>query len=471
MTRRHEYDLARRVSLVALAIIVIAGSFGAGLYSGDRHNWAYRSLKSITSTIKLVLHELSGDVASTRPENFIRPSRKPGSGVTIDKIGDDGQLILLTSFFDGHTGLRLIRRDGTIVADWPVSLSAHFPDLSYIGDTAPTSDQNVDIHGAVMEPDGSVVFNYEYVGAIRLSRCGDVTWTLKEPAHHSVAKAEKGGYWIPGRRFFASGSTAPEDQFPPFTLKQTDGLFTDDVIMHVSEDGQVLQQKSVMRILYENGLEPLITASGDMFQPDMPTRRQLLHVNKVAELPSAYAAAFPMFAPGDLLVSLRNYNLLMVVDPITWKVKWHQTGPWRRQHDPEFLADGRIAMFNNNTYRSSLRTFDRFDPDAPFVTEVGIVDPANGSYEDFYGNRPGQEMLSVIRGKIDPTPKGGFLITEFEAGRAIEIDASRQVVWEYINRYDDQFTLKITEAKLYPESYFTVTDWTCPANDAAGSAQ
>ena len=169
-----------------------------------------------------------------------------------------------------------------------------------------------------------------------------------------------------------------------------------------------------------------------------------------------------MFEAGDLLISFRKYNMLAVVDPDTWRVKWHQTGPWRRQHDPEFLPNGQIAMFNNNTYRNSLNTFDRFDPKAPFVTEVGMVDPATGRYTRVYGDRPGEEMLSVIRGKIDPTPDGGFLITEFEAGRALQIDASGKVVWEYINRFNDDYVLKITEARLYPESYFTVTDWTCP---------
>ena len=36
-----------------------------------------------------------------------------------------------------------------------------------------------------------------------------------------------------------------------------------------------------------------------------------------------------------------------------------------------------------------------------------------------YGGR--DEMLTVIRGKQDPTPGGGWMVTEFEAGRAFEV--------------------------------------------------
>ena len=453
---------ARRAFWVAAPLLVVGASFLAGVYSADRKNIAYRAVQTVKSEVKQVLHELPGQLDAELPETFIRPSRKPGAGVTVNQVGADGQLVLLTSFFDGQTGIRLMRRDGTVVADWPVPLSRYITDLDYVGNRAPKTDRNVDIHGAVIEPDGSVTFNYEYVGTVRISRCGDPIWTLHRPGHHSVERAAGGGFWIPGRRYFPAGSPAPEDQFPPFTLKQPTGEFSDDTIQHVSEDGRVIEEHSIMRLLYDSGLEPVLTATGESFRAGERSHPELLHVNKIGELPPALAPAFPMFEAGDLLISFRKYNMLAVVDPDTWRVKWHQTGPWRRQHDPEFLPNGQIGLFNNNTYHNSLNTFDRYDPKAPFVTEVGMVDPATGRYTRIYGDRPDEEMLSVIRGKIDPTPDGGFLITEFEAGRAFQIDASGKVVWEYINRFNDDYVLKITEARLYPESYFTVTDWICP---------
>ncbi len=70
-------------------------------------------------------------------------------------------------------------------------------------------------------------------------------------------------------------------------------------------------------------------------------------------------------------------------------------------------------------------------------------------------------MLSVIRGKIDLTSSGGLLVTEFEGGRVVESDAAGNVVWEYINRYSPEEVAEITEARVYPKSYFNVSEWTC----------
>ena len=144
----------------------------------------------------------------------------------------------------------------------------------------------------------------------------------------------------------------------------------------------------------------------------------------------------------------------------------HQTGPWLRQHDPEFTADGTISVFNNNVYRLALGPGDRSDLATPRISNIIQVDPATGLTEVVYGEREGQEFLSVIRGKHDLTPEGGILITEFEAGRAFEVDAQGRVVWEYVNRYDDEQVLEMTEARLYPSSYFTVDDWSCPSTTA-----
>ena len=70
-------------------------------------------------------------------------------------------------------------------------------------------------------------------------------------------------------------------------------------------------------------------------------------------------------------------------------------------------------------------------------------------------------MLSVIRGEHEATDSGGLFITEHEGGRVFETDVSGQIIWEYINRYDEGEVAEITEARIYPTEYFKVSDWTC----------
>jgi hypothetical protein len=369
----------------------------------------------------------------------------------------------MSGFFDDGYELRLIRRDGAIVARWPARFSQHFPDPGHLAQP-PATDWNVDIHGALINPDGSVVFNYEYGGTVKMSRCGETLWTLKHMTHHSVEVSERGGYWIPGRNHLQDPAADP---YPPFTRLGSNAVFSDDLIMRVTEDGEIAEWKSVAGILYDNGLEPLLTATGSSFLPEDPADTELVHLNKIGELPRSMAGAFPEFEAGDLVLSLREHNLVLVVDPDTWRVKWHQTGPWRRQHDPEFNPDGTITVFNNNIYRMALDSLNRSSPDTPRVSNIVGIDPRTRRAEVAYGLREGQELLTVIRGKHEPTPGGGFLITEFEGGRVFEVDAEGQIVWEYINRYDDEQVLEITEARLYPPSYFSRQNWSCPEGIAS----
>ena len=78
------------------------------------------------------------------------------------------------------------------------------------------------------------------------------------------------------------------------------------------------------------------------------------------------------------------------------------------------------------------------------------MDPGTGETEVVFGEAPGQEMLSVLRGDHQLLDDGGMLITEFDAGRVLQVDGDGQIVWEYVNRYDDAFVGEITNASVHP---------------------
>ena len=153
-----------------------------------------------------------------------------------------------------------------------------------------------------------------------------------------------------------------------------------------------MEEFSIPQLMRDNGLEACLTAGAGDFGLKTVRRAELVHANKVTELPSAIAGAFPLFAAGDLAISMRGLNLVMVLDPTTKKVKWHQTGPWLRQHDPEFRADGRLSIFNNNIYRTAY-VEEQTVLSTPPTTNIIAVDPVSRKTEVIFGERPGQEML------------------------------------------------------------------------------
>ena len=60
--------------------------------------------------------------------------------------------------------------------------------------------------------------------------------------------------------------------------------------MHVSERGEVLQEISVLQLLYENGLESVLTSRATYYAPSPADswNREIVHLNKIGELSSSY---------------------------------------------------------------------------------------------------------------------------------------------------------------------------------------
>ncbi len=456
---KHRIDLSKLAFYAVLSMTLLALSFGFGLNAGANRTRAYviaAGLKdTVLSSLKATSEEAS-TLTGTRPSHFLQLSRHEGAGVTVNNPAADQQdLILLSGFFKDTNELRLVRRNGDVVVRWPVKFDAIFPHPSHMPASAvPATNWNIDTHGAMALPDGSVVFNFEWGGLVKLDRCGAVAWTVARQTHHSVERTEDGGFLVPGRRVIEGASP-----FPPF-----ESPIKEDTILKISADGQVQAELSVPKIFYDNGLVPVLTASGSWYWTGMPWDHEIVHLNKIEELPSEMAAGFPMFEAGDLLLSLRDQNLLMVVDRGAARVKWWKIGPWLRQHDPRFKRGGTIVMFNNNIFETAFGT----NPAAtlaplstPRVSNILEADPVSGAYKVVYGGKKGQELLSVIRGKVDLTRNGGLLITEFEGGRVLETDPAGNVVWEYINRYSPQEVAEISAAHIYPSTYFSVNDWSC----------
>lgn len=449
-------NLSKHISKISFAILLFAGVFFLGVFAQRKNLPPIPQLKMVSET----LSEFSTDLEGHPYADHLQPSRGQGSGVTVNNASDADSLVMMTGFFDEGTQIRLIKRDGTVVNKWSLDYFEHYPRLSErVCDLS--SPLRVDSHGVYITPQGEAIFNYEYCGTVKLDQCGEVEWRVDKPTHHSIVPAEAGGYWVLGRDVW-SASEEP-DRFPPFSTPGTPQSIQEDTIIRLSDEGEVLEEFSIPALMKENGLGALLTANGGVFGMRRVGRTELIHANKVTELSSELAEAYPLFEAGDLAISTQKLNLVMVLDPVSKKIKWYQTGPWDRQHDPEFRTDGRLSIFNNNAHHTSYLEIrgEQVDPNAPRTTNIMAMDPVTRETEVIFGERPGQEMLSVIRGDHALVGDDGVLITEFNAGRVLEVDGEGNIVWEYVNFYDEEFVGEITNALLYPADYFE-TEWeTC----------
>jgi hypothetical protein len=351
------------------------------------------------------------------PPEYLRPRVYDRAGARwVSETGGTPELVLVTSLWqrDGieTPGLQLMDRRGVVLHEWWADPSEIFPDLLK---RRTHGMLDIDIQGAHLFPDGDLLVNLEYIGSVRLDSCSRVEWTVALGNHHSIAPSEQGNsFWIPG----VTANEVPRSDAFPDGYPGLDEPLYHDLLLEVSPTGEILAQLNVLDLLYANGLEYHLLRAG-------PDREDPTHVNDIEPLPSGLAEEYPLFEAGDLVVSLRNPNLVIVVDPNTGIVKWSESDPFLQQHDPDFLGEGWIGVFDNRrdgTLRGSWLGGSRIIAVQPHTDSVRVVFPGPDS-EPFY---------TSVRGKWQTLTNGNTVLVESSAGRVVEVDSLGRTVWEWI---------------------------------------
>ena len=343
-------------------------------------------------------------------------------------------------------GAKLVDRSGRTVHSWSIEPEAMF------GDSATRLGRRLaetTVNGTYLFPDGRLLLNVDYVGTALLDACGKVVWTLPLGTHHAVSRAADGTFWIPAvsRRQSADEFAGLEDPI------------YEDRILRVSPEGTVLESHSVLELLYENGLERYI-GKAVRSDPDDVT-----HLNDVEPLPDSLADEYPAFEAGDLALSIRHLDMVLVFDPETGRVRWHETRPFRQQHDADFLGDGWIGVFDNNvdgTPRGTMLGGSR----------VVAVRPGTDSTRVLFSAPDSTPFYTPYVGQWQRLDGGGLLLTESFGGRVLEVDADGRLVWEWIaSHYSDERTPEVLDAVRVDVDRDRVASWPCSRPDSSSPSR
>jgi arylsulfotransferase ASST len=413
-------ELKRDRSKLAFQLSLLAAAFAYGVACAHWELFPYPTIVAARAGVaEIVAHWKS--YVGTRPTRWISQSRRSGAGVTIAKANRyQSGLIFVSTFLDGEVTLALLDADGAIRHRWPVRYLDLWSRAEQVSmGTQPLRNWDIGVMGAVLLPDGSVVFSFNNSGLVKLDWCGRLVWKHAYPTHHSVFVSEDGTIWVATVKALHTSSVPDE-------LRPLHAPLVEDAIAQLDAEGREMRVISIPRLLLRNHLESLLLANGATTTTNLTA--DYTHLNRVVVLQSVDVARFPMFAVGDVLISLRNLNLVVVIDPATELVKWAQLGPWLRQHDAKFAPDGRISVFDNHSDNTGGRVFGG--------SRIVKIDPKTRTEATIYGGVSASDFYSETEGEHVYLANGNLLISESTGGRIFEIDPSGEIVWEFVNRYD-----------------------------------
>ena len=350
--------------------------------------------------------------------------------------------------------VKAIDSEGSPHQHWRIEWFEIFPEApDYLKDATdlPRSRPGTHIHGAEILANGDLVFNFEHLSLVRLNPCGEVVWTLPFRTHHSIFVDDDGNLWVSGQ----VNHQEPLEQFP-FMVPP----IIEPVILKVSPEGEILEQKPVFQLLADNQLQGMLYSTSVVnFAPLV--RDDLLHLNDVEVFPSDMTPGF--FQPGDIMISLRNVNAVLVFDR-NWQLKYQWTQGFVRQHDPDFIDGNSIMLLDNNNVgpvRSDV------------ASRILQHDASSGTTRVVFEGSAQTPFFTNIMGKQQLLENGNLLIAESVKGRAFELSPDRDIVWEYNNLAEPGWAGIMEEAERLPlaqnSAFFEKARARCEAAAATGT--
>lgn len=432
--------------LSAVAVVL----FGLGMYAGSNQKFPYALLVDAKRAATELFE--TADLINQHPHKI--SAEQPRDGVTIlDADEVQPGLNFITLFRREKFEIILMDNEGEVIHTWSVPANVTLPERNK--DLLWTLPDNLQpIHGAHLYDNGDVVFNFENKGLVRIDHCSNVVWALNESTHHAVAVDADGTIWVPARQLIRrEEKAAPRMRVP----------YWDDMLLHLRPNGEIISRTSLIRSIIESHYQGILFG-GDQDYPES-LLDDPLHLNDVDIVDSALASRLSEVSEGDIMVSLRTINAVMILDRKDKSILWSFRGPFLRQHDPEILPDGTLLVYDNRTdigqhngavYLTEPQTFGysrilRLDP-----TSQAIIWSYEGSVtEPFY---------SSIMGKHQPLPNGNVLVVETEGGRVFELDPEdNQIVWEFVNNLDEStnFVGRISQAERVSAEQMTFLNTPC----------
>lgn len=276
---------------------------------------------------------------------------------------------------------------------------------------------------------------YPYgLGMAKFDKDSSLLWVRPNLAHHWFWFDDSDRIYVPGFRPmelpYALGDTQLKLDCPQMQVQE-------EVILVLDQQGQTIEEISVMDSLVRSGYSGLLFESNDALTSSGTTERDnvsvacdILHLNDVRPLSESLAAEYPDLNPGDLLISMRSLHAVAVLDRDTHDVKWLSAGRTVFQHSPRFMGDNKLLIFDNQGGRE--------DQGGSRVVQLDmgsralrVVYPPMQSEKpiDFYSHDTGYMELSADRKRV--------LVAVSKQGRVVEVDvASGKLTWEYINNHD-----------------------------------
>jgi Arylsulfotransferase (ASST) len=279
----------------------------------------------------------------------------------------------------------------------------------------PVPPDRIHLRRVYLYPNGDLLAIYVAAGVtpwgyglVKVDRNSRPIWAYLDRVHHDVAVGPDG-------KVYTLVHELREAPFPDLPKVPVPAI--EDFVVVLSPDGKPLKRISVYEAFARSRYRSVMDLITNWNRGDE------IHTNAIKPVTPEIAKRFPFTRVGEVLLSFRNLSGIALLDLNTEKIVWFLGGPWRHQHDPEFLSNGHMMLFDNDgdLARGGRSRVLEFDSN---TLEIFWQYPGRGGDDDFD---------SGWQGTVQQLPNRNILITESDNARLLEVTRDKKIVWEYRN--------------------------------------
>lgn len=303
-------------------------------------------------------------------------------------------------YSSGHAAYAaLIDMKGHLLHQWSYDIKEVWPHKTF-DETTPFWE-NIYLY-----PNGDLLAVYHNGGIIKLDKESKLLWSFDCTAHHDIDVDEKGNIY-----------TLTND----WTKLKPGVLIIDNAVLVLSPGGKLIKRISFIRLMHKSRNQSVEALLKRVVAMALNNEQDVYHANTLQIIDEKTASAnSPIFKKGNLLISILTLSTIAVIDPKLEEIIW-VSGPrlWiDGQHHTTLLSNGNILTFDNH-YKSQ-KDHSRVLEFSPLSKEIVWEYKPSGFFTDTHGS---QQRLD----------NGNTLIIEANKGRAFEVTAQKQIVWEFLN--------------------------------------
>jgi hypothetical protein len=413
----------RRLLLSALSMLGVASLcyvLGAAVIFFDLPSATFLRRAFVGGASWYEVEQASSSAPEQQPTIAIGPIDKP------DKTCDGFTLCLPS----GGPRAVLIDMHGKEVHSWAPPFNSIWPESTRLR-RGQVKESEVYFNDARIFPNGDLLALVEgpvsvrspsdSYGLVKLDKDARVLWTYTAHCHHALDVGEDGTIYTLSYNFMVRDL--------PRGLEYVPTPCVTDSVELISPEGKQIKRIPLVEAFKNSPYAPLLSALekpqlfSDLMPPDGSMsavqedirRHDVFHTNAVKVLSRKLAPKFPLFKAGHLLISPRHLDVIAMLDPDSEKVVWAARGPWHAQHDPSFLDNGHLLLFDNLGSAKGSRVLE--------------YDPQSQAFAWWYPDDNSPSFFTRIRGLAQRLPNGNTLILSSENGEVFEVTPDRETVW------------------------------------------